>query len=99
MKADFELPRSSIPRTTAWVVGSLFLLAALVPYAVIGESWGMVWIYVTAPLSFLAESTVGIGPDSWLLIASVSLASAVLWSASAYGICCWILALGRHFSA
>ena len=76
-----------MPRNVAWIVGLLFLLAALVPFAVLGENWGMVWMYVTFPLSFFAESTIGIGRDTWLLIASVSLGSAALWSSVAYGLC------------
>ena len=71
-------------------VGMLFLGVALIPYIFIGEYWGMVWMYVTAPVSFVVEERMGIGADSYALIGATSLACAFLWAALAYAIV-WIV--------
>lgn len=87
--------RFSVPQKAACGVVFFFLLVALLPYAVVGENWGMVWFYIMAPLSFFVESTVGIGDDSWLFIVAISLASAILWSALTCGACRLIQAYVR----
>lgn len=65
----------------------LFVLAALVPFAVIGKWWGMLWMFLTFPLSFLVESTVGIGSNSHFFIVAITLASGFLWAMATYGGC------------
>jgi len=74
----------------AQTVGVLFVLSALLPFAVIGKWWGMLWIFVTFPLSFLAQSTIGIGPNSLFLIGAITIASGFLWAMVVYGGCRWI---------
>ena len=54
----------------------------------------MGWMNLTAPFSFLAESAVGIGPESYFLIVLTSLAAALFWSAVVFG----IIRLWRYLS-
>lgn len=56
----------------------LWLTLNLIPYAVIGEYWGMVWMYLNAPISFLVEDFVGIGDDSYVLIFFSTLVQSLL---------------------
>lgn len=65
----------------AWAVG---LAVLLVPFLFIGESWGMLWMYVAAPLSFLAEKKIGLGRESYLLIGAVSVLSSAWWALVLY---------------
>lgn len=67
----------------AWVVG---VAALLLPFVFVGESWGMVWFYAAAPLSFIAEEKIGIGSDSYFLIGAVSILSAAWWALIVYAI-------------
>jgi hypothetical protein len=65
-------------------VGLLVLMALLLPFAVMGKYWGMVWFYAAAPLSLIAEETFGVSSDSYLLITAVSIGSAALWAFLGY---------------
>lgn len=67
-----------------WSVAIVFIVVALLPFAVVGESWGMIWYYVTAPLSMAVEMVFGIGSDSYLLIGLTSVACATAWAVIAY---------------
>lgn len=76
------------------ILGGLFLAGSLLPYLLVGRDWGMGWMNLTAPFSFLAESAVGIGPESYFLIVLTSLAAALFWSAVVFG----IIRLWRYLS-
>jgi hypothetical protein len=73
-----------LPTRVGWCVAILFLATSLLPFTFIGESWGMVWFYVTAPISIAVEATVGIGRESYFLIGLTSVACAAAWAAVAY---------------
>lgn len=79
-----ETRSTSLPRRIAWVVAFFYVGCALIPYAIVGESWGMLWFYLTAPVSMAVETTLGIGKESYLLIVFTSLACAAGWAAVAY---------------
>ena len=68
---------------TVWVVVFAFLL---VPFLLLGESWGMVWFLAAAPISIILEELVGIGSNSILLIALASAATASMWAFVIYGL-------------
>ena len=36
---------------TAWIVAAVLTVGPLLPFAIVGESWGMVWFYTSLPLS------------------------------------------------
>ena len=40
------------------IIASVWIAASLVPYLIVGGTWGMVWMYVNAPLSFWTETTI-----------------------------------------
>ncbi len=77
---------SSLPTRIGWGVAIVFIGAALLPFAVIGGTWGMVWFYITAPLSLAVEATFGIDGESCILIVLTSVACAVAWAAVAYAL-------------
>lgn len=77
---------SRLPIRAAQTTGILFMLLALVPYLIIGPYWGMLWFYLCAPVSFIAESAFGIGIGSHFLIFLVTLITALLWAGLAYWI-------------
>jgi hypothetical protein len=72
-----------------WFAG-IFLVIALLPFAIIGESWGVVWFYLTAPLSFVADRFIVIGSESTLLVFFVSLACALGWGMIAICACTFL---------
>ncbi len=53
------------------VLGCCWLAAVLLPFAVIGETWGSVWFDLNRPLSLLVEAQVGIGAASALTVAAI----------------------------
>ena len=63
---------------------AIAVAAPLLPFAIIGKNWGMVWMEMAFPFSNIAEENIGIGKDSYFLIAIVSLCCASLWTAVAY---------------
>jgi small-conductance mechanosensitive channel len=72
---------------SAHIALAVFLFATLgllVPYAAIGENWGMVWYVAALPLSAWAEESAGIGTESVLLIPLISLLTAALWASVTY---------------
>jgi hypothetical protein len=73
-------------RTVAVATGGVFWVGSLLPYLFVGPYWGMVWMYVVAPFSFLLEATLGIGNKSFLPIILTSLIAAIFWSAITYGL-------------
>ena len=75
---------TALPRRIGWIVAILFAGGALIPFAIVGESWGMLWFYFTAPVSMAVEAIFGIGKKSHLLIVLTSLACAAAWAAIAY---------------
>lgn len=75
---------TKLPGKIGWCVAILFLGASLLPFAFVGESWGVVWFCVTAPTSLLVEATVGIGRESYFLVGLASVACAAFWAAIAY---------------
>lgn len=77
---------SRLPTKIGWCVGILFLGVSLLPFTFVGESWGMVWFYVAAPISMVVEATVGIGRGSYLLVGLTSVMCATLWAALAYAL-------------
>jgi len=68
------------------VVALLFLGVALVPF-LFSEWWGMVWFYLTAPISFFMEELIGVGSESTLLIAAISVLCAALWGWVTFVLC------------
>jgi len=75
---------NSVPKKIGLGVWVLGFLGLLVPFAVIGESWGTLWMYVAAPSSFVAEDMIGIGRDSYFLTAFVSACAAAIWALVVY---------------
>ncbi|WP_146850763.1 hypothetical protein [Brevifollis gellanilyticus] len=75
-------------------VGCLWMLGSLVPYLVTGEMWGMVWVYLNAPLSFWLKETwltEQLYPMLWVAVTTT--ANAVLL-AMLVGFCLSLLASG-----
>ena len=68
----------------ALAVFVLVTLGLLLPFAAIGEYWGMVWYLATLPLSAWAEELGGIGTESALFIPLISLLTAALWASVTY---------------
>lgn len=66
---------STFRRGWLWTA-AVFAAVMLVPFAVVGETWGMVWLNV--PLSAWVEDRWGIGSDSAVLVLCVTLANAPL---------------------
>ena len=87
-RKSWDNENETLPRQkAAQTVGILFVLGALLSFAVIGKWWGMLWIFLTFPLSFLVESTIGIGSNSLFLIVAITFASGFLWAMLVYGGC------------
>jgi hypothetical protein len=61
-------------------VGILVLIILLIPFGIIGGTWGTIWYYLAAPLSVLAEQWPGIGQDSPILVLIVSVAVSTMWA-------------------
>lgn len=68
----------------ALAVFVLATLGLLLPFAAIGEHWGMVWYLATLPLSAWAEGLGGVGTTSVLFIPLISLLTAALWASVTY---------------
>ena len=79
-------------------VGVLFVLGALLPFAVIGGWWAMVWMLVTFHLSYLAEATIGIGPNGLFLVVAITLACDFFWALVTHGGCRWIAGFDEEAS-
>ena len=61
-------------------IGILVLIILLIPFGIIGGTWGMIWYYLATPFSVMAEKWIGIGQDSPILIFIVSVASSAMWA-------------------
>lgn len=83
---DYRIPRHRRSRARVfWIaagIGAAFwCLVLLVPFAVVGEYWGMVWFPLNVPLSVIVEDRYGIGRDSYGWIGLITIAnSAVIGS-------------------
>lgn len=75
-----------------WVILFIvFFVADLIPYVVIGETWGLIWFPLNQPVSgVVVESLVGISRDIKLVIGFVSILTAALWTFVIYF--CWRIA-------
>ena len=73
------LTASRLPRQLSLTVAGVFILAALAPYPVIGETYGMVWFIFTQPFSSLIQDflphrltfvllTTGIAALGWAVL-------------------------------
>lgn len=91
MAARDPKPPSSLPGRVALITGLAFVLLALLPFAFVGEYWGMLWFYLVAPVSSFAESLIGIGSGSHSLIVVVTVMAAIPWALLAYWICSLIV--------
>lgn len=58
----------------------IWLLVSLGPFLFIGEWSGFYWMITNFPLSWGAEKLIGIGKDSILLIAIVTLVNGMCYS-------------------
>ncbi len=76
--------RNRVPRAVAWTFAALFLGVSLLPFAFVGETWGMVWFYVAAPFSLAVEATIGMGQKSYFLVGATSVACAAMWGGLGY---------------
>lgn len=43
--------KGQLAKRVALIVAGLYLAVCLLPFVVVGESWGMVWVYLAWPLS------------------------------------------------
>lgn len=64
-------------------VAAVWFVGNLIPYAIIGPYWGLVWFLINMPVSLLAEATVGIGSDSIIEIAIVTAVNGLILGAIA----------------
>lgn len=67
-----------------WAVAILCFGVTVVPFAFIGETWGMIWFYLTVPISMIFEAIFGIGSKSYFIIGLVSAINAGIWATIAY---------------
>lgn len=68
------------PLKGAVVVFLVYLVGLLTPFAMVGRSWGSVWVFAAAPASLVFEAIFGIDPDSYFLIAFSSILAAAFWA-------------------
>jgi hypothetical protein len=80
-------------KRAALIVGGLFLLGALLPYAIVGPFWGMIWMYVTAPFSFIADKGIGLDSNMPVLIFLITVVAAAFWGLFSYFLLCLV---SRH---
>src|SRR5262245_19348825 len=70
-------------------VALAFLAVALVPFLpfVSGQWWGMRWMHITIPISFLVADVLQTRPtDSTFLTVAISIACAAFWGGLAFAI-------------
>src|SRR5262245_38404986 len=75
---DYRIPsrrrsRARIFWVATGIAAAVWCLALLVPYAIIGESWGFMWMLLSLPLSGYVHSRYGIGRDSYGWIGLITL--------------------------
>ena len=73
-----------------WTAGG-YTAAMLLPFLLIGETWGMIWFPLSMPLSAWAENHWGISSDTLFLILGITLANGLVLGAGVSG----LLALRR----
>jgi hypothetical protein len=67
------------PLALSWLILSgAYLLLLVSPFAFVGHDWLTLWMLLSLPLSAVAERWIGIGSDSHMLIAGVSIVQAAL---------------------
>ena len=79
-----------------WTAGT-YTLAMLVPFLMIGETWGVLWFPLSLPLSAWAEDKWGIGRDGHLLIFWITLANGAIVGAILSGLAVVIRDSFRRF--
>ena len=73
--------------------GSVLLLALLVPFVVIGESWGMLWYPLALPFSAVLKGAFWSSSDSMGYLLVCSALTALSWTVVLY-LC--LMRLGRR---
>ena len=75
-------PRSSFK--IASILGIILFVAQLVPYAVIGEYWGMIWYFLAMPFSAWLKDALWSSSSSSVYTLVCSALSAFLWATVFY---------------
>lgn len=75
---------TKLPAQIAWCVAILFFVSSLLPFAFMGEYWGMIWVFFTAPISTMIEEIYGIGSESYFLIGLTSALCSAAWALIVY---------------
>jgi hypothetical protein len=65
---------------------ALWLMVSLLPFLLIGEQWGMLWMPLNCPFSAWVEHRFGIGVDSYFLIGGVTALNGVAYGSVAASI-------------
>jgi hypothetical protein len=73
-----------LPRILATSSAGAFLLMALAPFAIVGESWGAVWYRLAVPFSRLTEGFLGFEPYPLVYVVATTLLAAAVWAAVIY---------------
>jgi hypothetical protein len=67
-------------------VGAVVAIALLLPFVVVGQEWGIIWVRAVYPFSVLTKTRFFPG-NSYILFSYVSLLAAGWWALSVYASC------------
>ena len=80
---DYRAPRQRRSRARVFCIAAgigaaVWCLALLVPFAVVGEYWGMVWFPFNVPLAAIVEDRYGISRDSYGWVGLITIANSTV---------------------
>lgn len=91
-----ERLRCKSPLIFAGSVAGAFMVVALLPYAVVGETWGMIWYSVAAPFSGLLKNNLSrIEPYPFAYVLGTTIIAATWWTVITYAVVALVRRLTR----